>query len=296
MRGEAELVEIQALMRLLDEPDNAIYEEIARKIRSYGSEIIPFLENEWEKTYDDDIQSRIRSLIHVIHSGSIKEELKLWVDDGCKDLLVGCLIIARYQYPDLSEDSVYRDISRIRKDAWLEINDQLTALEQIKVMNHVFYELHGFTGNSKEYHSPDNSFINKVLETHRGSPLSLGIIYMLIAQSIDIPVFGVNLPDHFMLLYANTHIHDDEKVGIQDGLFYINAFNHGTLYSRDEIVKFAKYFGYEPHASFFKPCSNNDIIRRMLNNLAIAYKQRGDGRRSKDMESFHAMLISPKLP
>lgn len=295
MALERDHLEIQALMRLLDEPDKAMYEEIARKVCSYGPEIIPFLKNEWENSVEDGLHERIDLLIYTIHSVNIKEDLTLWINDGCKDLLAACIMIARYQDPDLSEDDIHREIARIRKDVWLEVNDQLTALEQIKVMNHVFYEMHGFSGNSKDYHSPDNSFINKVLETRTGSPLLLGVVYMLIAQSVDIPVFGANTPDHFLLLYANTHVPDDQQMGIQDGLFFINAFNQGMIYSRKDITQFVRQLGYEPQPSFFKPCSNADIIRRMVNNLIIAYRQKNDTVRVKDLESLLKLFISPEL-
>ena len=221
---ELELREFQALMSLLDEPDKAVFAEICKKIHSLGPKIIPFLEGEWENSYEPLIRERARSIIGEIQFTSIHEDFNNWIEGGCSDLLSACMILARYHDPHFSEERIHRDISRIRKDIWLEMNDQLTALEQINLFNHIFYEVHGFSGNTRQYHAPSNSFISQVLETRKGNPLSLGVLYMLIAQSVDMPIFGVNMPEHFILVYTDTRIDAEREWGNQEGLFYINAF------------------------------------------------------------------------
>ncbi len=291
---ESDIREFQALMSLLDEPDQAVFAEISKKINSLGPQIIPFLENEWENSYDIMIRERVRALIREIQFNTIYEDFKVWIEDGCNDLLSACMILSRYQNPELSEDKIHRDISRIRKDIWLEMNDQLTALEQINLFNHIFYEVHGFSGNSQQYHAPSNSFLSQVLDTRKGNPLSLGVLYMLIAQSLDMPIFGVNMPEHFILVYTDTRIDAEHEWGIQEGLFYINAFSKGTLYSKQEVVQFIQHLGYDPKPMYFKPCSNEDIVRRMLNNLIVAYSREGEDYRVHEVRTLQSLFsVSP---
>lgn len=298
MNGEKELREIQALMRLIDEPDYDIFLEISRKIHSFGPGIIPFLENEWEKNHDIAVQDRIETLIHQIHFDHIKDEFGKWVAGGCRDLLQACIIIARYQYPQLHEEDIHNNIGRIRKDIWLEMNENLTALEQIKVFNHIFYDIHGFNGNRKNYHDPANSFINKVLETRTGNPLSLSVVYMIIAQSLDIPVFGINLPEHFVLAYTTSGPDPEgtEPAIRQQVLFYINAFSGGAVFSYQEVSDFVARMGHEPVSVFFNPCSNEDIVRRMLNNLVNAFTREGQADKAGEMEMLRDILNSPATP
>lgn len=279
-------------MRLIDEPDHDIFQEISKKIHSFGPGIIPFLENEWERNHDLTVQDRIESLIHQIHFDHIKDEFRNWVADGCRDLLSACIIIARYQYPQMREEDIHSSISRIRKDIWLELNENLTALEQIKVFNHIFYDIHGFTGNKKNYHAPANSFINKVMETHTGNPLSLSVVYMIIAQSLDIPVFGINLPEHFVLAYTTTSSDPviAEPAFSQKVLFYINAFSGGAVFSFQEVSDFVMKMGHEPVSVFFNPCSNEDIVRRMLNNLVNAFTREGQIDKAGEMEILRDIL------
>jgi len=170
-------------------------------------------------------------------------------------------------------------------DAWLELNDNLTALENVKVLNHILFQVHHFEGNRIEPYSPDNLFIHTLLESRKGSPLSLGILYIIIAQKLNIPVFGVNLPQHFILAYASElgmSLPDTEDV-----LFYIDPFNKGSVFTRREIELFVRQLKIKPDPAFFSPCSNIDIVKRMINNLIFAYNQAGNQEKA---EKFHRLL------
>ena len=297
MNAESDIREIHALMRLIDDPDSAVFFEISRKIHSYGNSIVPFLESEWERTANPLIQTRIEDLIHQIQFEAVKSDFDQWVRMGSRQLLQACMIVARYRYPELNEADVEVEISQIRKDIWLELNDQLTPLEQIKVFNHIFYDIHGFTGNTRNYHAPENSFLNMALESRKGNPLSIGIIYMVVAQSLDLPVYGINLPEHFVLAYMGSDF-TEERGGLpaKKALFYINAFSKGAVFSQQEVVDFLQHLGHDPDPVFFEPCSNEAIVKRMLNNLVNAYTKAGQKERARDMEVLRDIITSPGLP
>lgn len=289
--GESENIrEITALLRLLDEPDEDIYSRVSARLVSLGRMALPFLENEWEDKTDALLHQRIERLIMDIQFEGVKVDFGLWVGSGCADLLEACLIVARIGDPELDGEEVHQEFARIRKDIWLEINDNLTALEQIRVFNHVFYDIHGFTWNPSDLHAPSNSLIDRVLAERKGNPLSLALVYLLVAQSLDIPVFGVNLPDHFILAYVGEQGGGgDPASGV---LFYINAFSRGTIFSRQEVVEFIGRLGHHPQARFLEPCSNKDIIQRLLNNLLNAYFKAGDPERVEQVEELRKMLNS----
>ncbi len=157
--------EINALIRLLDDNDNEVYTHIEGKLLSYGKEVIPFLEDAWGYSFDATLQQRIIDIIHKIQFDILKQEMENWAKSPEQDLLKGALLMSHYQYPDLDEAKILQQIDKIRRDAWLEMNDNLTALEKVGVLNHIFYEVYGFSGNTTNYHAPQNSFINVVLES-----------------------------------------------------------------------------------------------------------------------------------
>lgn len=277
---------IEALVRLIDDPDDAIFSHVRDELKSHGIKAIPFLENSWENdNYGLLFQSRIEDLIHDIQFEATKQELISWINSSHKDLLEGALIISRFQYPNLDDDKIRSFIQEVRKDIWLEISDKHTAYEIVRVFNKVFYGKYNFSGNTKDYHSPSNSFINTVIETRKGNPLSLCILYSIIAQSLDLPVYGVNLPNHFILTYM-----DDHNIGALVGntneygsLFYINAFSKGGIFDETEIKQFLDGLS-KPHARhYFEPCSNSDILVRMITNLIASFQQSGSSEKVNEL-------------
>jgi regulator of sirC expression with transglutaminase-like and TPR domain len=280
-------IEINSLIRLLDDPDKEIFEHIHEKIISYGGEVIEYLESAWEQAFDPIQQERIANLVHEIQFGIVKEELKLWYQGGAFDLLQGVLTINKYQYPDLDEQKVINRIEAIKRDIWLQMIYDASPAEQVKLINHVFYNIHGFSGNTSNHQDPQNSYLNQVLETKKGNQISLAIIYSIIAQKLDIPVYGVNLPQHFILAYVDETQESDFEGGI---LFYINAFNKGFIFGRRDVDMFLKQLNLKAEKQFYEPCSNADIVRRVLRNLISAYENLGSTEKVAELSELLRIL------
>ncbi len=269
--------EVHALISLLDDPDEQVYLQIKDKLLSMGFEVIPHLESAWENSFDTILQQRIEGIIHRIQNDALVRAIKEWSLPENQDLLTGALLIARSQYPDINESQVRKHIEQIKQDIWLELNNNLTALEKVRVINHILFDVHNFSGNTSNFHAPQNSYLNTVLETKKGNQVSLSIIYAVIAQDLRIPIYGVNLPEHFILAYVDQSISPAVAAtnDLDVVLFYINPFSRGSVVSKKEIEAFVRQQRLEPKPEFFAPCSNLSIIRRLLNNLMASYEKLG---------------------
>src|SRR5690606_16094714 len=135
--------EIESLIKLLDDPDKEIARHVEEKLLSYGSDIIEILEETWEQSFDALLQERIENLIHQIQFQNVKRELELWHLSGAFDLLQGVIIINKYQYPDLDELKIRNQIEDIKRDIWLQLMYDMSAIEQVKIINHVLYSIYG---------------------------------------------------------------------------------------------------------------------------------------------------------
>lgn len=265
--------ELEALVKLLDDPDEDISKHVEERLLSYGSEIISFLESSWEQSFDVLVQQRIENLVHKIQFADVKNELKLWYQSGAFDILEGMIIVNRYQFPDMDPQKIINQIEEIKREIWLQMIYEMSPAEKIKLINHVLYQVYGFTGNTSNHQDPNNSYISQVLESKKGNQISLAVIYSIIAQRLDIPVYGVNLPQHFILAYVDES-HDlppDEQV-----IFYINAFNKGFIFGKRDVDSFLKQLNLKPERHYYEPCSNVDIIRRVLRNLTSSYVKSGN--------------------
>lgn len=260
--------EITHLIKLLDDPDPEIFDHVEDRLMSYGDRIIDYLEQVWEESLDALLQERIENLVHKIQFNNAKEDLALWYQSGGFDLLRGILIINRYQYPDLDEQKIINEIEAIKRDIWLQMMYESSPVERVKLMNHIFYTIYGFSGNTANHQDPQNSYLSQVMESKKGNQISLAIIYSIIAQKLDIPIYGVNLPQHFILAYL-----DEEQEAENGILFYINVFNKGYVFGKKDIDQFLRQLKIQPEKLFYEPCTNTDILKRVLRNLISAYEK-----------------------
>ncbi|MDB4925701.1 transglutaminase-like domain-containing protein [Mucilaginibacter sp.] len=281
------LTEVNSLIRLLDDPDQEIYNLVHAKLLSYGSEAIEHLESAFEQAFDAVQQERIANLVHEIQFGIVKNDLKLWYQGGAFDLLQGILIINRYQYPDLDEQKIINQIEAIKRDIWIQMMNEVSPVEQVKLINHVFYHMYGFSGNTSNHQDPQNSYLSQVIETKKGNQILLAIIYSIIAQKLDIPVHGVNLPQHFILAYLDESKESEFESGI---LFYINAFNKGFIFGRRDVDMFLKQLNLSFDKQFYEPCSNTDIIKRVLRNLISSYEHLGSSEKVAELNELLTIL------
>ncbi|HVW95604.1 MAG TPA: transglutaminase-like domain-containing protein [Mucilaginibacter sp.] len=282
--------EVNSLIRLLDDPDSEIFEHVHSKLLSYGPEAIEYLEDAWEKAFDHLQQERIADLVHEIQFSIIKKDLQLWHQGGAFDLLQGVLVINRYQYPDLDEQKVINQIEAIKRDIWIQMMNEASPAEHIKLINHVFYSIYGFSGNTSNHQDPQNSYISQVLESKKGNQISLAIIYSIIAQKLDIPVYGVNLPQHFILAYMDESLQSEFEGGI---LFYINAFNKGYIFGRRDVDMFLKQLNLKFDRQFYEPCSNTEIVKRVLRNLISSYEHLGSKEKVEELNELLTIIDVP---
>jgi regulator of sirC expression with transglutaminase-like and TPR domain len=283
-RGWSEMKEereIRALITLLDDENSEIFNNVRNKLIEYGNEVVPDLEAAWEESFNPLIQQRIEDIVNQIQFDYVLHALEKWSMGSKQDLLEGWLILTKYQYPDLEEKKIRSQIERIRKDAWIEINDEQTALEKIKILNHILFGIHGFSGNSTNYHAPGNNFLNNLLESKKGNAVSISTFYIILAAQLGIPIYGVNLPEHFILAYKDEsavsmlfNLRNEERI-----LFYINPLNKGSVFSRREIDVFVKRLNLEYNAQYYEPCDNKEVMKLLIQNLIRAYKE--DGRKEK---------------
>jgi regulator of sirC expression with transglutaminase-like and TPR domain len=285
MNSSAENKELAALIQLIDEPDDNIFTRIKTSILSYGKEAIPYLEHAWSNNLRHLAQKRIEVLLHKLRFDNIVNELSDWYTLGASNLLLGYLLVSKYQYPNLDENRIRKELDRIKMEIWLELNSDLTALEKVKVFNKVLFDINKFGGDKKNHYSPLNSYINNVIETRKGNPLSLSMLYIILADLVEVPIYGVNLPEHFILAYVDSNrIFPGQEIHKSDVLFYINPFSGGVVFTNYEIESFLRQMKVEPHGRYFQPCNNVDMIKRLLANLIHSYNSTGNKIKASELQ------------
>lgn len=266
---------ISALINLLDDPDEMVFTQVSQELLSFGDQVVKQLEDAWENSFNEILQLRIISIIHQIQFQEVKNKLSDWKDGEEKSLLEAAIILAHYQYSDLDEAGIKSTVENLYKQCWLEINPDYTALEKVGVLNKVFFEINGFDGNRKNYYSPINSYINNVLDTKRGNPISISILYLELAERLKLPIYGVNLPEHFIVSYLVLPMQYLDTVDQESILFYIDPFNKGSLFQYEDIADYLAKLKIEMQDKFYLPCDKLTVVNRLINNLIYGYSKNG---------------------
>lgn len=263
--------EIAALFHLIDDPDVDVYSTVSNKIISFGKAIIPNLEDLWENTISEEAQERIESLIHKLHLDDLTGDFINW-NNGSNELLAGALLTAQYHYPEIQALQALQEIEKMRRNIWLELNKYLTPLEQINVLNSIFYNYYKQKGVELAYTQPEDFLINKTLETKKGNAISNGIIYLVLCELLDIPIKAINIPRQFILGYFDSQYeflnpisHSSQKI-----IFYIDPLN-GQIYSHKDVESYFKRINVPLTTSYFKPRDNKQIIQFLLLELGKCY-------------------------
>ncbi|MBX2953499.1 MAG: transglutaminase family protein [Leadbetterella sp.] len=272
--------DFKAMVSLLDDSDGEVVGMVRDKIKGLGQEAIPLLEQEWDH-YEENpvIQSKIEFLLQDLQTDSLLLDMKEWTAHGGEDLLRGLWLVSRLAYPENRIEKMRAEINKIYMDIWVLTHKDMHPADMLSVMNNVIFERMGFEPNVKSFHSPQNSLFNQVLEAKRGNPVTLSCLYILLAQKLDIPLYGVNLPNLFVMLFD-----------IPGHAFYVNAFNKGQVFYRKDIDDYLKHMNLEPRKEYYQPCSHIEIVMRVLTNLAFAYQKSGDREREDQVNRILSVI------
>lgn len=284
--------EIKALLRLMDDPDDEVFDTVAEKLLLYGRGIIPNLEQLWEVTEDEAVQERIEMLIHRVHFQDLQQELLEWSQSKNPELLRGAILVAKYQFPDLNIPALLTQFDQIRRNIWLELNNYLTPLEQINVFNSILYNYYKLQGHELTEREPKYFFINQVLESKQGNGYSIGVLFLALSELLDIPVFAVELPRQFVFAYIDTlhNFFSQETDGIQQIQFYVDPVN-GIVYSQKDVDAYLHKINAGTRDEYFAPLNSKRIIFKMLEELSLCYRYKRDDQKAEEIQQLMRLLV-----
>jgi regulator of sirC expression with transglutaminase-like and TPR domain len=284
--------EISALLKLIDDPDDEVYDTVADKLLHYGKDIIPRLEQLWEVTADESIQERIEQLIHRVHFQDLQQEFYDWSNSKNPELLRGAILVAKYQFPEINIPVILTQFDQIRRNIWLELNNYLTPLEQVNVFNSILYNYYKLQGHELTEREPKYFFINQVLESKQGNSYSLGVLFLALCELLDIPIFAVDLPRQFVFAYIDTlhHFYSVDEEVVQQIQFYIDPLN-GMIYTQKDVDAYLRKINAANKEEYFVPLVSKRVIFKMLEELSLCYRYKREEEKAEEIQQLMRILI-----
>ena len=173
------------------------------------------------------------------------------------------LFFAQPQYPEFNPDIYLNQLDAIASVLRDRLPDNSYPLKIIQTINQYLFEELRFTGNTRDYYDPRNSYLNEVLDRKLGIPLSLSILYLEIAQRLNFPMVGIGMPGHFLI-----------RPNFEDAGIFVDAFNQGEILFPEDCETRLQQVYQQPvklDPAFLAPISNRQILVRMLTNLKFIY-------------------------
>ena len=279
MQKEAE---ISALFKLIDDPDEEVFNTIADRLLNYGTPIIPDLEHLWENTLDEATLERIEIMIYKLRLQDLKEAFIEWKSKPDPSLFEGALLVTKFQFPELAIDSLRHQMEKIRRNIWLELNNYLTPLEQANVIRNILFSYYQIKGVEVNYEKPEEFLISAPLQSKKGNAIANTLLYAELCQQLEIQAQFINIPKQCIIAFYALDWDPEEIVpNPQEFIqFYVEGTT-GNAFSQKDLDQYMIRSNIEPKNSYYKALSNVKIIKKHLlefakcfNSPTLQYKQK----------------------
>lgn len=260
--------EITALFHLMDDPDEDVFSRVTDRIISLGNAIIPNLENLSESSTDPRVQERVEVLIHQLLFRDLTSEITEWKKNP-KSLLDAALMISKFGDPDFSLENTRKELEKIRRNIWLELNNFLTSLERVNVISGILFQYYKFQGADMNYESPNEFLLSKSIITKKGNPISNGILILILCGLVDVEINATNIPKQFILWHDYEELPDYPNFNGAKG-FYLDPGN-GMVYSQLDVDHYLSKSGFEKDEFEIKSLTHPQVMALLIEEYARCF-------------------------
>ena len=222
----------------------------------------------------------------IVHAfaGFVRPEIA----DERLDVLRAALTFARIEYPQLDVEGYVKRVENLSARVAAKVREPGDPAQSIAALNEVLFHEEMFRGNTVDYYSPRNSFLNDVLDRKLGIPITLALLYLEVARRVGFPLFGVGMPGHFLLKHYD----------VSGSPILIDVFERGAIVTEADCQKklnliYSGQLVLQPE--FLMPVTRRQMLTRMLNNLKTIYLSQRNFRMALQIVDL-VLVIYPRSP
>ena len=207
-------------------------------------------------------------------------------------LLEAAASIAQDEEPQLDIQEVLATCDALLVRLKRRVKAEADPMRKLSVLNQFFYTDLGFSGNANNFYAPENSYVNEVLQTRRGIPISIAVIWLELAQALDLQAEGISFPGHFLV-----------KVTLPEGLVVLDPLTGDSLgldNLAERLAPFRQHLGdasdmEAPLGLYLQPAPPREILTRMLRNLKEIFNSQEDWQRLIKVQD-RLLVLHPDAP
>lgn len=251
-----------ALINLLADDDAEIYKTVKEKILSAGPDAVNWLRPH-VLSGEPLLRRRALEIIqHFSRQVCDNDFLGFCLKHGEEfDIEEGAWLLAKTHHPDINVEAYQALLDSFAASLKTRIETDSTPKELLSTFNNFVFDELGFHGNEENHCDPENSYLNRVIDRRTGNPISLCLVYMLLARRLRLPVAGIGLPGHFICRFQSSAAE-----------IYIDAFNAGKFLTKADCVHFLLHGNYSLHDDYLVPVTARRFLMRVCGNLHQIYQ------------------------
>ncbi|MFP6739554.1 MAG: transglutaminase-like domain-containing protein [Planctomycetota bacterium] len=277
----------EALIHLLGDDDSGIRIKAWRHLEKLGAGVLDSVESAAGGAEDPEVRKQAGRFLREHKRREVFKEWLQFCREPGTDLEKGSLLVARSEYPDLDPSACTEVLDGYASS----LEGSLSCGQQggVEALVELLAGELGFRGNGDEYYDADNSYLNRVIESRLGIPLSLSVVYLLVARRCGIDLSGVAMPRHFLLKFQAP------GPGGGGGGMFVDPFNGGRLLDVKECVGILESSGEKFREEYLEAADDRAILSRMLGNLLNVYHSSSDSRRMNRVAAMLKLLQAPGM-
>lgn len=276
--------EIKALLTLLADEDEKTFSVARRVLLESRKTTLPYLE---KATHSSDavVRGRVRTLLDTIRLDELEGRFRelLTETDPQQELETGCQLLAEHAYPDVDMTRYSEQLDAMARELDGLLHGRHDARTAVPILVHYLAQEKHLHGEDRYFQDPDGSYLNRVLDRNAGIPISLSIVYLLVAQRLGLPLFGVGLPGHFVVKWEDPR-----------DTVYLDPYHAGKVLTVDDCRRLVEEAGHPFRETHLRPVTPRQILARLMTNLIWIYEQGGEAVAARQVARFRSILLSSR--
>ncbi len=267
--------EIISLLSLIDDPDATVKEAVRDRILTRGEVAIEQLELLADMELSDDKKAFYGKYIEDLKEDLICDRIESYLQSPDPMLLKGIYLISRSIDFTLNEYDFINSVERLSDEISIELSEDKTATENVGIFNYLFFNNLGFDHCDTLIQNEENALINNVIDSKKGNPVSISLIYFMLARLAGLPIYPLCFPGGFVPVYLDN----ENRI-----LFYLNIFKKGSIFLEDSLKQFFDDIGLLYTTESLKVEQDKSLVSIYAELLNYLYKSQEKFKMSDRME------------
>jgi regulator of sirC expression with transglutaminase-like and TPR domain len=282
MSSNTQPPQISSLIRLLDDRDPFVTDQVGNRLVELGTEAVPLLEMA-SRGENLTLRTRALGILERIAPRQLADafrNLSRTRPEDDIDLEQGVLLLMQFGHPSADPEQVRQQLDQLAGDLAPKIKPEESTTRILGQLTNYLFRQRGFHGNQDNYIDPDNSYFDTVLKNKTGLPIALSVLCILIGQRLQIPIVGIGLPYHFIAKYNSA----------TDPILF-DPFHRGRILTPEKCSEMVQGFGIQFEDHYLYPVTHREILTRMIQNLANAYQKLDEEEKVNSLKEYSQILM-----